>query len=145
VYKKAPSRRYINEAKCDFFYPLEIKKIWNKYSMKFIGFAIADSMFDGDCVIRRKTLNVEDVRRISAGDCSSCCNPSHTATINAIKSRYGISVPVPETPPRVKLGRGDSVIVIGVRGLPRLTDRHEYSDEEVAKATFEFSEYTVVE
>lgn len=41
------------------------------------------------------------------------------------------------------LAVGDSVVVMGVRGLPRLTDRHEYSEEEVAQATFEFHEYTV--
>jgi hypothetical protein len=27
--------------------------------------------------------------------------------------------------------------------LPRLTDRHEYTDEEIAQATFIFSMYTV--
>ncbi|MBU3924918.1 hypothetical protein KJ854_03200 [Patescibacteria group bacterium] len=35
------------------------------------------------------------------------------------------------------------MIVMSVRGLPRLTDRHEYTEEEVAKATFAFSVYNV--
>lgn len=39
---------------------------------------------------------------------------------------------------------GDSVIVMGVRGLPRLTDRHEYTEAEIAAATFEFSEYALM-
>lgn len=39
--------------------------------------------------------------------------------------------------------QGDCEIVMGVRGLPRLTDRHEYTDEEIAEATFSFSIYTV--
>ena len=71
-------------------------------------------------------------------------NPSHAATIAAMQSRYGIDVPIPATPPRVVLNQGDSVIVMGVRGLPRLTDRHEYTEEEIASATFTFSQYSVV-
>jgi len=58
-------------------------------------------------------------------------------------ARYGISVEIPEKPPTVALDHGDSVLVMGVRGLPRLEDRHHYTDEEVAKATFKFTVYTV--
>ena len=58
-------------------------------------------------------------------------------------SRYGISVEIPESPPRVTLREGDSLLVMGVRGLPRLTDRHEYTDEEIASASFEFVLYSV--
>ena len=50
---------------------------------------------------------------------------------------------IPEAPSRVSLGSGDSVIVMGVRGLSRLTDRHEYTEEEIAKASFLFAEYRV--
>lgn len=60
-----------------------------------------------------------------------------------MRDRFGIDVPIPATPPRIELGSGDSVIVMGVRGLPRLTDRHHYTAEEVGKATFTFSSYTV--
>lgn len=110
----------------------------------FFGFALADGMFAGDVIISRRKLAVEDVRaRAEAGGLTSCLNPSHAATIAAMRGRYGIEVPIPAAPPRVLLAPGDSVVVMGVRGLPRLTDRHEYSDEEVAKATFEFHEYTV--
>ena len=109
----------------------------------FFGFALADSMFRGDCVIRRRVLSVEEVRA-RAGDFTPCLNPSHLATIDAMRQRYGIDVAIPETPPRVSLAAGDSVVVMGVRGLPRLTDRHEYTEEEIAQATFSFSEYVVV-
>ena len=109
---------------------------------KFFGFALADSMFQGDCVINRKTLTAEEVK-VMAGELTPCLNPSHQATIAAMRQRYGIEVEIPETPPRVALESGDSVIVMGVRGLPRLTDRHEYTEEEIAQATFSFSEYTV--
>jgi len=109
----------------------------------FFGFALADSMFAGDCSITRRVIGVNQVKNLIAQGVISCCNPSHQATIDAMRGRFGIEVLIPNEPPRVVLNYGDSVIVMGVRGLPRLTDRHEYSDEEVASATFSFSLYTV--
>ena len=113
---------------------------------KFFGLAIADSMFGEYCgLIARKTLTPDEVRaRAEAGALTPCLNPSHAATIAAMRRRYGIDVAIPATPPRVELHRGDAVVVMGVRGLPRLTDRHEYTEEEIASATFTFSEYTVL-
>ena len=112
----------------------------------FFGFALADSMFNGNCTIKRRTLSVDEVKVMAeAGELIPCLNPSHQATINAMRLRFGIEVEIPETPPRVSVESGDSVIVMGVRGLPRLTDRHEYTDEEIASATFTFSVYTVVD
>lgn len=111
----------------------------------FFGFALADSMFAsvGSCNITRRPLTIEQVATKVAEGVTSCCNSSHGATIEAMCQRFGLDVEIPETPPRVNLAHGDAVIVMGVRGLPRLTDRHEYTSEEVAQATFEFSEYTV--
>lgn len=109
---------------------------------KYFGFALADSMFQGNCVIRRKALSVEEVKAMEK-ELAPCLNPSHKAIINAMRSRFGIDVEIPEQPPRAVVNSGDSVIVMGVRGLPRLTNRHEYTDEEIAAATFSFSEYTV--
>ena len=100
-------------------------------------------MFAGDCIITRRTLSIEEVKTLVAQGVESCCNPSHSATINAMRSRFGIDVAIPETPPRMVLNSGDAVIVMGVRGLPRLTDSHEYSSEEIEKATFSFSIYEV--
>ena len=111
----------------------------------YFGFALADSMFQGDCAIRRTSLTAEQVRALAeAGELTPCLNPSHAATIAAMRQRFGIDVVIPEAPPKVSLGVGDSVLVMGVRGLPRLTDRHEYTEEEIARATFSFSEYKVV-
>ena len=115
----------------------------NSNFKRFFGFALADSMFAGDCDIRRKSLTADKVKAM-AGELTPCLNPSHQATIAAMRQRFGIDVAIPETPPRVSLGVGDSVVVMGVRGLPRLTDRHEYTEEEIAQATFSFSEYTVI-
>lgn len=116
-------------------------------STKFFGFALADSMFANianEVVIVRKEISPEKVREMAAnGELTPCLNPSHQATIEAMRLRYGIDVSIPETPPRVALQFDDSVIVMGVRGLPRLTDRHEYTEEEIASATFSFSEYNV--
>ena len=111
--------------------------------MKFFGFALADSMFAGDCVIRRRALSVDEVKAMAKEFTPDEDIPSHKATIDAMRSRFDINVEIPEQPPRVSVGSGDSVIVMGVRGLPRLTDRHEYTEEEIAAATFSFSEYTV--
>ncbi len=112
----------------------------------YFGFAVADSMFpcSAECTIRRRELDADTVRAIVADDVISCLNPSHRATIAAMRERFGIDVPIPETPPRVELAVGDRMIVMGVRGLPRLTDRHEYTAEEIAGADFRFSEYSVI-
>lgn len=111
---------------------------------KFFGFALADSMFTGDVTISRRVLTPEQVKEMARdGVLTPCLNPSHQATIDAARERFGIEVAIPETPPRVVVEIGDSVIVMGVRGLPRLTDRHEYTAEEIASATFSFAEYTV--
>lgn len=112
---------------------------------KFFGFALADSMFSGDCSISRTVLTVDEVREyVQSSELVPCLNPSHQATIDAMRSRFGIDVAIPEQPPRVCLEKGDSVVVMGVRGLPRLTDRHEYTAEEIGAASFSFSKYTVL-
>ena len=110
----------------------------------FFGFALADSMFSGTCDIHREVISPDVVKLMAEeGRLTPCLNPSHQATITAMESRFGIKVAIPEMPPRVSLESGDAVIVMGVRGLPRLTDRHEYTDEEIASASFNFSMYTV--
>ena len=119
-------------------------------SILFFGFALADSMFE-DGTITRRTLDMSDdsdelesllLSAAETGTLVSCCNPSHVATIDAMRQRYGLQVGIPDTPPRVKLADGDEVLVMGVRGLPRLTDRHEYTADEIAAATFSFTLYT---
>lgn len=109
----------------------------------FFGFALADSMFVGDCNISRRVVSVEEVKDLVERGVNPCLNPSHSATIEAMRSRFGIDVDIPKAPPRVALNSGDSIVVMGVRGLPRLTDRHEYTGTEIAQATFSFSLYTV--
>jgi hypothetical protein len=102
-------------------------------------------MFLGNCNITRKVLNAQEAMDLVEAGVTPCLNPSHQATIDAMVARFGIKVGIPETPPKVELRQGDSVIVMGVRGLPRLTDRHEYTAEEIGKANFAFALYTVTE
>lgn len=100
-------------------------------------------MFGGEVDIHRKPLTPDEVKNLIGEGVESCCNPSHQATINAMAERFGMVVNIPTTPPTVSLHSGDSVIIMGVRGLPRLTDRHEYTPEEISSATFSFSIYSV--
>ena len=116
----------------------------NSANVTFFGFALADSMFAGDCSIVRTKITHEEVKKMAEnGELVPCLNPSHAATIAAMKERFGIEVDIPKAPPQVALSEGDSIVVMGVRGLPRLTDRHEYTEEEINAATFSFSKYYV--
>lgn len=111
----------------------------------YFGFAVADSMFPASCNASRRPLEVEEVKRIMEEGYTSCCNPQHRPTNAAAKERYGIDIAVPEKAPIVSLKAGDKVIVMSVRGLPRLEEnRHEYTHEEISRATFTFGLWTVV-
>lgn len=113
----------------------------------YFGFALADSMFqnfDGDVEIRRNVLHPEDVRYLAMqGSLIPCLNAFHEATVTAMRERFGIDVEIPASPPQIVLERGDAVIVMGVRGLTRLTDRHHYTEEEIEAASFAFGLWTV--
>ena len=110
---------------------------------KFFGFAFSAAMLPTGSVSMEKTdLTAEEVKELLP-DCEICLNPSHVATIEVAKARFGFVLAIPEVPPRVSLKEGDSVIVMQVRGLPRLTDRHEFTSEEIASATFSFMEISV--
>jgi hypothetical protein len=110
----------------------------------YFSFAIADSMFNGNVEIVRGEIAPELAKDIVNAGCISALNPSHAATIAAASSRYGINPTIPEKAPQVSLKTGDSMIVMSVRGLPRLdATRHEYTSAEIERATFVFSLWTV--
>lgn len=109
----------------------------------YFGFAVADSMFNGDCMIKRQSITEHEVKAMVEAGVEPCINLSHAATIAAMTERFGITIAIPEVPPHVTLLKGDKLLVMSVRGLPRLTDRREYSHEEIAKATFSFASYCV--
>lgn len=110
----------------------------------YFGFAVADSMFpDEPSTITRRVLEIETVRSLVESGVTSCCNPSHIPTVLAMRTRFGLKVAVHAWPPRVQLLHGDQLIVMSVRGLPRLEHQHEYSAEQIAEAQFSFAIYQV--
>lgn len=112
----------------------------------FFGFGLADNMFGSfEGMIQRTPLSVDAARVILAQEgLNVCLNPSHALTIDAMRSRFNIDVPIPEKAPLASLEASDTLIVMGVRGLPRLEGRHEYTEEEISSAVFSFSSYTLV-
>lgn len=111
----------------------------------YFGFGIAPSMFPSNCTIRKQTLTVEQAKEIIAAGVVSCLNPSHKASIDVMQTRFGISVEIPPKAPSVVVQNGEAAMVMGVSGLPRLENRHEYTAEEVAGAKFNFALFTVSE
>lgn len=113
----------------------------------YIGFNLADSMFDGEkSLILRRQLTFQEVQEYRRRGVISVVNVSHRNTIQEIERRYHISLPFPDAPPRVQLEAGDAIIVISSRGLPRKTGNvFEYTPEELQQATFSFSIYILLE
>lgn len=109
---------------------------------KYFGFAIADSMTPERCTLKKEPLE-KAMLKAEIESAIPCVNTSHQATIDALRERYGIQIIVPVVPPKISLDYGDELIIMSVRGLPRLIDRHEYTQQEIDNATFAFSIYTV--
>jgi hypothetical protein len=112
-------------------------------AITFFGFGIAPSMFPENCLITRHSLTPEEAGIEIGKGVVSCLNPSHKATIEIMKSRFGLEVGIPAKAPVVNMVDGDSILVMGVSGLPRLEGRHEYTQEEVEGAKFSFSIFKV--
>ncbi|MEK7645231.1 MAG: hypothetical protein AAB391_02845 [Patescibacteria group bacterium] len=112
-------------------------------SKTYFGFGIAPSMFPDFCNICKRQLTLEQVRGMLAAGVVSCLNPSHTATIAVMESRFGLKVEIPAKAPTVSLEGGDDLIVLAVSGLPRLEGRHEYTQAEIDGAKFSFALFSV--
>ena len=111
----------------------------------YFGFGVAPSMFPAVCAISKKGLTPDQAKGVIEEGIVPCLNPSHALTIGVMRSRFGIDVEIPAKAPSVSLGFGDRLLVMGVSGLPRLENRHEYTDAEIAGAKFDFSLWTVSE
>lgn len=110
----------------------------------YLGLAFSASMLpEGTIEMVKRDLTIDEVHKTIEAGVEVCFNPSHQSTIDALREKHGIEVVIPEVPPRVSLQSGDSIIVLQVRGLPRLTDRHEYTAEEIESATFSFMKIAV--
>jgi len=111
----------------------------------YFGFAVADAMFTAPyCLVERTVLTLDEVRQAVADGVTPCFNPNHPATIDAMRQRFGISLPVPESAPTITLEPKDTLIVMSHRGLPRLEGRSEYTADEIDRAVFTFSRYRVL-
>jgi hypothetical protein len=73
----------------------------------------------------------------------NCMNHSHAVTIDALwKMGFYITSPEKE-PPIVNLKSGDKLIVFQASGLPRLTDRHQYTRDEIASADISIAIFSI--
>ena len=110
--------------------------------MTYFGFGLADGMFPSACVIARREMDPR-TEQMAIESATPCLNPSHAETIRAARERYGLDLTIPARAPIVRLAVGDSLIVMGVSGLPRLEGRHEYTHDEIEAAQFRFGHYFV--
>ena len=111
----------------------------------FVGLAIADGMFPETAAATRRPLTVEEAKGLIEAGVASCCNPSHKLTLDALNTKHGIVVPVPEKAPFVSLKAGDKVIVLSARFPRRLAEGEIWTTEDVEKAMFKFGLWEVIE
>ena len=109
-------------------------------SNTYIGLALSAQMVSGT---GRLAFEQVPIDQIKVDGLVSCANPSHKASLEALKTRYGIDIPVSDKAPKVSLVNvGDAIIVLQITGLPRET--REFTTEEVAKAGFSAMKFTIV-
>lgn len=112
---------------------------------QYFAFAIADSMFTGDVTVTRRAVSIEEVRQMKEWGFISALNPSHKATVEAMHEKYGLDIQVPATAPKVTLEKGDKLVLMSVRGLPRREgETAHYTKEEIEAASFVFSLWSVL-
>lgn len=103
--------------------------------MRFFNTTFASSMTP-DGVVEFSTLSPEKAAAwLGQEGFANAANPSHGNTLSALTRRLGIDLTAAKGG-RVLLQEGDECLVSQIEGLPRET--REFTDEEVAKATFSF-------
>lgn len=109
----------------------------------FISLAVSATMFPESGSIAMAPLNPEQVKEILATESvESALNPSHVTTIDLIRRKFDIDLPIPDKAPKVLLGTGDSVIILQA-ALPRLAEGEKHNDETVNNAKISFRKWTV--
>ena len=108
----------------------------------YISLAISDTMFPDSASLSKKSINHDDLRLILQGPVLSALNPSHKSTIDVIKRKFWIDLPIPERAPKVSLVSGDQLVVIQAQ-LPRLAEGEIHSAETVENAQIKFSLWKV--
>ena len=89
---------------------------------------------DGDVSVRTVS-DQEAVEFLGQPDISNVANPQHGNSLQAITQKLGVDVRDAKGG-RVLLASGDRCLVAEISGIPRET--REFSDEEIAAATFKF-------
>ena len=112
----------------------------------YISLALSDTMFSSDAVAPRRTpLTPELVKaRMASVQVASLVNKSHATTIDAIRRRFGIDVPLPqgEALPTALLAPGDELFVIQAK-LPRIAEGSVHSQATVDSASISFARWRV--
>lgn len=89
------------------------------------------------------SIDAERVKKIlDRESVVSALNPSHASTIDVIRRKFDINLPIPERAPKVALQSGDSLIVLQAQ-LPRLAEGEGHSAETVENAKIKFSLWKV--
>ena len=123
--------------------PQQKKESENTTMTTFISLAISDTMFPTSADLEKRPLTADAVRRIvESGNIESAVNKSHTSTIDVIRRKFAINLPIPAVTPKVSLQSGDTLIVIQAQ-LPRLAEGEVHTPETVENARIAFSEWSV--
>lgn len=109
----------------------------------FVSLAVSDTMFPDECSMSKLSIDAERAKKILEREgIVSALNPSHASTIDVIRRKFDISLPIPERAPKVALQSGDSLIVLQAQ-LPRLAEGEVHSQETVENAKIKFSLWKV--
>jgi hypothetical protein len=116
----------------------------------YVTLAISDTMFPHGCVAKKKTVSANYVKNFlrAAEGVVSGLNPSHESTIETIKRRFDVDLPIPvkvtgQVAPKILLQAGDQLIVAQAQ-LPRLAEGSRFHSQEVVdQAMISFSFWSV--
>lgn len=112
--------------------------------MFYVSLALSDTMLPDRPTLNPQRVRLSPVRakallREWGGEVVSALNPSHSATIAAVKERCGVSLPVGKDAPQIVLAEGDYLLVCQAKFPRRLKEGERYSDLEIACAPISFS------
>lgn len=108
--------------------------------MLYFNTAFAASMVP-DGIVEFRTVSVEEASEMLQGEFANVANPTHAPTLSALSRKLGVNLTQAQGG-RVLLSEDDACLVAQISGLPRET--REFTDEEVAAATFSFRLVTLV-
>lgn len=114
----------------------------------YISLASSATMFPVGSPILTSELTPELVKaRMEKVQVVSALNESHKSTIDVVKRRYGLELPLPvlepgQRAPQVKLQPGDELFIVQA-SLSRLKEGEKHSDETVQKAPISFLRWRV--